>query len=183
MARRSIFPSARVPAPQSNKQIERRTDVSKCTLLLRPPAAAAMHLINEEQMKLKSDSGRADLFTHCPGGWKAMKIHKGMRILSSMLLMGALAAPLALQAQDRDDHHDRDDHKNQRVYDRDHKDYHNWNGDEDRNYRQWYSTRYNGREYRDYNRINHKDQSAYWGWRHQHGDDHHDNDHHDNDRR
>jgi hypothetical protein len=107
-----------------------------------------------------------------------MKINKGMRILSSMLLMGALAAPLALRAQDRDDQN-----KNQRVYDRQHKDYHQWNSDEDRNYRQWYSTKYNGREYRDYNRINHKDQNAYWGWRHQNGDDHHDNDHHDNDRR
>ncbi|MGZ4899621.1 MAG: hypothetical protein ACXV8X_08190 [Candidatus Angelobacter sp.] len=129
-----------------------------------------------------------------------MKIDKGMRILSSMVLMGALAAPLALQAQDRDrdDHHDRDDRaKQQRIYDRNHKDYHQWNGDEDRNYRQWYTQQYNGREYRDYNRLNHRDQSAYWNWRHQHGDhdrddrrdngrrdnDHRDNDHRDHDRR
>ena len=116
-----------------------------------------------------------------------MKIHKGMRILSSMLLMGALAAPLAARAQDRDrdDHHDRDDRaKNQRVYDRDHKDYHNWNSDEDRNYRQWYSQSHNGREYRHYNRLNKRDQTAYWNHRHQHGDDHHDNDdHRDHDRR
>ena len=108
-----------------------------------------------------------------------MKIHKGMRILSSMLLMGALAAPLAMRAQDRDDHHDKDDHaKNQRVYDRDHKDYHNWNQDEDRNYRQWYTQTYKGREYRDYNRLKKHDQTAYWNWRHQHGDNDRD-DHHD----
>jgi hypothetical protein len=106
-----------------------------------------------------------------------MKIHKGMRILSSMLLMGALAAPLALQAQDRDDKHDRDDRaKNQRVYDRNHKDYHAWNDDEDRNYRQWYTQKYNGREYREYNRLNKKDQAAYWNWRHQNGNDDHDRD-------
>jgi ABC-type nickel/cobalt efflux system permease component RcnA len=123
---------------------------------------------------------------HCPEGWGRMKIHKGMRILSSMLLMGALAAPLGIQAQERDEHHDRDDRdKNQRIYDRDHKDYHNWNDDEDRNYRQWYSQKYNGREYREYSRLNKRDQSAYWNWRHQHGDndDHHDNDHHDRDHR
>jgi hypothetical protein len=123
-----------------------------------------------------------------------MKIHKGMRILSSMLLMGALAAPLAVRAQerDRDDHNkDRDDHaKQQRIYDRNHKDYHQWNGDEDRMYRQWYTGSHNGREYREYNRLNKHDQTAYWNWRHQHGDndrdDHRDKDHdkdHDRDHR
>jgi hypothetical protein len=117
-----------------------------------------------------------------------MKIHKGMRILSSMLLMGALAAPLGLQAQERDDHNkDRDDHaQQQRIYDRDHKDYHNWNGDEDRMYRQWYTESHNGKEYREYNKLKHKDQTAYWNWRHQHGDGDHDRDDHkdkDHDRR
>lgn len=112
-----------------------------------------------------------------------MKIHKGMRFASSIILMGALAAPLSLAAQDRDrdDHHDRDDQaRHQRIYDRDHKDYHNWNGDEDRMYRQWYTESHNGREYREYNKLKHKDQTAYWNWRHQHGDhdDHHDRDDH-----
>jgi hypothetical protein len=114
-----------------------------------------------------------------------MKIHKGMRILSSMLLMGALAAPVALaQEHDRDDHKDRDDQaKNQRIYDRDHKDYHNWNQDEDRNYRQWYTQTYNGREYREYNRLNKHDQEAYWKWRHEHGDNDRDRDRdHDRDK-
>lgn len=105
--------------------------------------------------------------------------YNGMRYLSSLLLIGALAAPLAMQGQDRDDRHDRDDRgKNQRVYDRQHKDYHQWNRDEDRNYRQWYTESRNGREYREYHRLNSKDQNAYWNWRHQHGDrdDHHDRD-------
>ena len=110
-----------------------------------------------------------------------MKIHKGMRILSSMILMGALAAPLAMMAQehDRDDHKDRDDRaKNQRIYDRDHKDYHNWNQDEDRNYRQWYTESHRDKEYREYNRLNHRDQTEYWNWRHKHGDGDHDRDDH-----
>lgn len=143
-----------------------------------------------------------------------MKKLRSLRILSSMVLMGALAAPVGLQAQDRDEHKDRDDRANQRVdehkdrddranqrvdehkdrddrarehrvYDRQHKDYHNWNDDEDRNYRQWYTQKYNGREYREYDRLGKRDQTAYWDWRHQHGDndDHHDNDHHDRDHR
>ena len=106
-----------------------------------------------------------------------MKIHKGMRFLSSLLLMGVMAAPLALQAQDRDDRRDRDDRaKQQRVYDRQHKDYHQWNSDEDRNYRQWHQESRNGRPYRGYDRLNRRDQNAYWNWRHQHGDGDHDRD-------
>jgi hypothetical protein len=109
---------------------------------------------------------------------------KAMRILSSLVLMGALAAPLGLQAQERDEHKDRDDRaSNQGIFDRDHKDYHHWNDDEDRNYRQWYNERYKGREYREYSRLKKHDQDAYWNWRHQHGDGDHDrDDHKDHDR-
>lgn len=97
------------------------------------------------------------------------------RYLGSFTLMMALVAPLAIQAQDRDDRHDRDDQKNQRVYDRRNKDYHQWNADEDRRYRQWYDQRYQGQQYRDYNRLNRKDKDDYWKWRHQHGDHDRDN--------
>ena len=90
-----------------------------------------------------------------------------------MLLIGALAAPVAMPAIDKD--HDRDDH---RVYDRAHRDYHNWTPDEDRYYRQWYGENYNGRAYRDYGKMHRKDQDAYWKWRHEHGDRDHDNDRH-----
>lgn len=85
---------------------------------------------------------------------------------STLLLSGALLAPIAMQAQDRD--HDRDD----RVYDRAHRDYHNWNADEDRNYHQWYGDTYHGRDYRDYRKLNRKDQERYWAWRHDHDRDH-----------
>src|SRR3954447_23982555 len=149
--------------------------------------ASAVHLTNQLQRNAKMQGGAGPLSTrnqHCPGGREPMKIHNGMRILSSMVLMGALAAPMALQAQDRDDKHDKDDRaKNQRIYDRDHKDYHNWNQDEDRNYRQWYTDSHRNKEYRDYNRLGKKDQNAYWNWRHQHGDNDHDrDDHKDKDR-
>jgi hypothetical protein len=151
----------------------------------RPPAAIALHLTIEQQQETKKAiQGGADLLSathlHCPKGWGLMKIHKGMRMLSTMVLMGALAAPLALaQEHDRDDHKDRDDRaKNQRIYDRDHKDYHNWSQDEDRNYRQWYTESHRDKEYREYNRLNHRDQTAYWNWRHKHGDGDHDRDDH-----
>ncbi len=92
-------------------------------------------------------------------------MQKYIRFVNSLLLSAALLAPLAMQAQDRD--RDRDD---QRVYDRAHRDYHNWNGDEDNAYRQWYGQTYNGRRYRDYRKLNRKQQQSYWNWRH-------DNDH------
>ena len=98
--------------------------------------------------------------------------NKGIRCLSSLALMGALAAPLALQAQDRDDHQDRNDRNyNQRVYDRQHKDYHQWNDNENRTYHQWYAQNNSGKANRNYNQLHRKDQDAYWNYRHQHGDD------------
>lgn len=96
-----------------------------------------------------------------------------IRFTSSLLLAGALTVPIAVQA--RDDH-DRDDRN--RVYDRAHRDYHQWTPDEDRYYRQWYGDKYHGRNYRDYHKVNRKDQDAYWNWRHAHEDHDHDHDRH-----
>jgi hypothetical protein len=97
-----------------------------------------------------------------------MKMNKGIRYVGSFLLLGALAAPISLTAQDRDDHHDQE----HRVYDNAHKDYHVWNADEDRSYRQWYTDAHHGKKYREFNKLNKKDQDAYWAWRHEHGDHH-----------
>ncbi len=55
-----------------------------------------------------------------------------------------------------------------RVYDRDHRDYHNWDNREDRAYRSYLGEQH--REYREYNRQNHKEQRNYWKWRHNHPD-------------
>lgn len=99
-----------------------------------------------------------------------MRLHKA-KLLSSMLLMGALAAPVGLQAQD----HDRDDQaRTERQARRDND--RRWNSNEEPYYRQWYGQRYNGREYREYNRMSKRDRDAYWKWRHQHGDGDHDRD-------
>jgi hypothetical protein len=61
-----------------------------------------------------------------------------------------------------------DEHRSRRVYDRTHKDYHNWDDNEDRTYRQYYSEQH--RDYRDYNKLNRRQQSEYWQWRHNHSE-------------
>jgi hypothetical protein len=55
-----------------------------------------------------------------------------------------------------------------KVYDRDHKDYHNWDDHEDRAYRSYLGERH--KDYREYNKQNHKEQKNYWNWRHNHPD-------------
>jgi len=51
-----------------------------------------------------------------------------------------------------------------RVYDRSHKDYHQWNADEDRTYRQYLTD--NHRPYRKITKTTKTQQSAYWEFRH-----------------
>jgi hypothetical protein len=92
------------------------------------------------------------------------------RYISSMLLAAAIAAPMAVVStaapQDRDDR-DRD-HDRSRVYDRDHKDYHNWDDREDHAYRSYLTE--NHKTYREYNKQNARMQRDYWKWRHEHPD-------------
>lgn len=90
-----------------------------------------------------------------------------LRYVSFVFLGFALTAPAATvsRAASQDEHHDK------RVYDRSHKDYHNWDEHEDRAYHQYFTE--NHREYREYGKLNRKDQEAYWGWRHDHPDDRH----------
>jgi hypothetical protein len=52
-----------------------------------------------------------------------------------------------------------------RVYDRDHRDYHVWNSEENRTYRQYLTERH--RRYVVYSRQKRAQQSAYWQWRHE----------------
>jgi len=53
-----------------------------------------------------------------------------------------------------------------RVYDRDHKDYHNWTKDEDHTYREYLTQQH--RKYRAFSRLSAKQQREYWRWRHDH---------------
>jgi hypothetical protein len=79
--------------------------------------------------------------------------------LSALLLGTALLTPLVMKAEE---HHER------RYYDREHKDYHEWNEREDRAYRKYLEER--RMEYRDWDRRREAEQREYWRWRHEHPD-------------
>jgi hypothetical protein len=82
------------------------------------------------------------------------------RTLSALTLVAAIGAPALLPtvalAQS----------VSLRIYDRSHKDYHPWNGDEDRTYRQYLTDHH--RSYRAISKTTKKQQAEYWQYRHQH---------------
>jgi len=99
-------------------------------------------------------------------------------LFSSFVLAAALAAPSLMNAaakpQDngRQEEHRRDDNDRNRFYDRQHKDYHNWNDNEDRSFRVYLGERH--REYHPFVELRVNEQDAYWKWRHRHPDHDHD---------
>jgi hypothetical protein len=98
----------------------------------------------------------------------------GYRNLSFIALTAALLAPGAIAtravAQDdkRQEDHERHDKKQTRVYDRSHKDYHDWNENEDKSYRQYAGEQH--QDFREYQTLNAEQQDQYWNWRHSHPD-------------
>ena len=101
-------------------------------------------------------------------------MHRSHHYVASLFLTAALAAPMSLLAAPVP----QEGGAQVRVYDKQHKDYHNWDGNENRAWNQYLSD--NHRESHEYAKSNKKEQSQYWNWRHAHPDD--DRDHHDNDR-
>lgn len=55
-----------------------------------------------------------------------------------------------------------------RVYDSNHRDYHNWDDREDHAYRGYLAERHEN--YRPYDKQNSKHHKNYWNWRHSHPD-------------
>jgi len=97
-------------------------------------------------------------------------MHRGYRYLSLVFLVVALAAPIALTAASPQDDKDHDRQENsKRYYDKHHKDYHNWDSREDREYQRYQSERH---EKRDFAHLNSRHQNAYWNWRHHNPDNH-----------
>ena len=82
-------------------------------------------------------------------------------IVGGLALSAAFIAPLAVRADD-------DHHRERRYYDRDHHDYHVWNGHEDRAYRVYLVERH--REYREWPRASRNHRREYFRWRHEHPD-------------
>ena len=82
--------------------------------------------------------------------------------LSSVFLTAAMIAPMAISANAAPQS------VSVRVYDRNHKDYHNWDDREDRSY-----TLFRGEHPKygvTYRKAKHKQQREYWTWRHEHPD-------------
>ena len=79
-------------------------------------------------------------------------------ILSAFAMSTALITPVVAQ---------RADHQEKRYYDKSGHDYHTWNSNEDRAYRQ-----YLGEQHQDYRQFNgaKREQQQYFKWRHTHPD-------------
>ena len=97
-------------------------------------------------------------------------MRRGDRVLSSLLLTAAMAAPVAKVAAASPQDSNRENRQgedNKRYYDRNHKDYHTWDRNEDRAY-QRYQTEHHERHA--FAQLNSRQQTAYWGWRHSNPD-------------
>jgi len=120
-------------------------------------------------------------------------MHRGYKCFTLSVLTFALASTMAPAQQD-DEHRGNDqrqqqdqaqqreqreeqqerNQKQQGIYDSSHHDYHQWNDNEDRAYRQYLSKHH--KQYRDFQSESPKEQNQYWNWRHAHPDqDHPDN--------
>ena len=96
-------------------------------------------------------------------------MHRAYKCLSFLFLTAALTAPLATRAAAAQEVIiRRDDGDHTRYYDRNHRDYHQWNDREDHSYRIYLGERH--RDYREFRRESHRRQRAYWHWRHSHPD-------------
>jgi hypothetical protein len=86
---------------------------------------------------------------------------KQFLIVGGLLMAASLIAPVAMMA-------DGDNHREKRYYDRDGRDYHTWNNNEDRAYRQYLEEQ--RREYRVFPKMRAPQQREYFRWRHEHPD-------------
>ena len=91
-------------------------------------------------------------------------MHRAHRYIASLFLTAALAAPVSIMAvpvpQEARDQN--------RVYDKDHKDYHNWDDNENRAWGQFLTE--NHKKSHEFSKAKTKEQSQYWNWRHAHPD-------------
>jgi hypothetical protein len=94
------------------------------------------------------------------------------RFAGTVIFSFALLSSLPAQAQDREH---RDNEKTQRYYDRQTKDWHNWDEHEAQNYRRYQEEKH--LQNRDFSRLKKSQQDDYFRWSHQHSDDHRDDRH------
>jgi hypothetical protein len=83
------------------------------------------------------------------------------RCAATALVALGLTAPLVIA----DDH----SNNNKRYYDKSHKDYHQWNANEDKSYSVFLST--NNIQVHAFSKAKPTEQQQYWNWRHDHPDE------------
>ena len=83
---------------------------------------------------------------------------KRFQILGGLLLGAALLVPVAVSAADHD----------KKYYDRDGKDYHTWNAQEDRAYHAYLGEQH--QSYVEFRKVKPAQQQVYFKWRHEHPD-------------
>jgi len=87
-------------------------------------------------------------------------MHRAHRYIASLFVTAALTAPVAiLAAPARQDN---------RVYDKEHKDYHRWDDKENEAWRRFLAEKH--REEHEFAKATKKEQTEYWNWRHSHPD-------------
>jgi hypothetical protein len=90
-------------------------------------------------------------------------MHYAHRFVVSMFLAAAFVAPMAIMAAPTPQ-----DAVQVRVYDRNHRDYHNWDARENNAWGVYLTN--NHRSHYEYARANRREQDRYWNWRHSHPD-------------
>ena len=90
-------------------------------------------------------------------------MHCANRYIASLILTAAFAAPVSIMAAPTPQT------VQVRVYDSGHKDYHNWDDNENRAWGVYLTE--NKRKPHEFKKARKKEQSQYWDWRHDHPDD------------
>jgi hypothetical protein len=91
-------------------------------------------------------------------------MHRAHRYIASIFLTAALAVPVSIMAAPVP----QEGHDQNQVYDKGHKDYHNWDDNENRAWGQYLTE--NHKKSHEFSKANEKEQSQYWNWRHAHPD-------------
>jgi hypothetical protein len=93
-------------------------------------------------------------------------MHRSHRYLTSLFLAAALAVPvITVAAPGPQEDRDANQH---RVYDSAHKQYHNWDDNENHAWNRYQSEHH--QKSHDFSKASKKEQTNYWNWRHTHPD-------------
>jgi hypothetical protein len=84
------------------------------------------------------------------------------RYIASLFLTATLVAPVVIMAAPQEAN------VQVRFYDKQHKDYHNWDDNENRSWGVFLTQ--NHKRSHEFSRANKREQSDYWKWRHNHPD-------------